>query len=66
MSTRKYNLNTKKENVDSINLICITSSICENDWISAPHSHSFAEIFYEKNGEGIMYIENKEFALKKK
>ena len=33
-------------------LLSVSSSRYEGDWKSIPHTHSFAELFYVKAGEG--------------
>lgn len=65
MGTRKYNLNNLSSGKDVIQMLYITSSICENDWISSPHAHDFTEIFYIKSGLGYFIVEGQKYKVQK-
>lgn len=65
MGTRRYNVTNNSGEKDSIQMLYITSSICENDWISSFHSHDFTEIFYVKSGQGTFVVEGTEYKVKK-
>lgn len=65
MGTRKYDLNLASSSPDAIRMLYITSSICENDWISSLHSHSFTELFYIKEGHGSFILGDQEYKVKK-
>ena len=59
MSNRKFNLEKNTLPEISARLLSITSAKYGADWVSHPHSHYFTEIFYFKNGNGTMQIEDK-------
>lgn len=44
-------------------LLSVSSSRYEGDWKSIPHTHSFAELFYVKAGEGSFLVEEKSFPI---
>lgn len=47
------------------NLLYITSSVYDKDWVSLYHSHSFSELFYVLDGEGAFCAEEERIPLKK-
>lgn len=65
MGTRKYNLNNLSSEKDAIQMLYITSSICENDWISSFHSHDFTEIFFIKQGKGFFIVDGQKYKVKR-
>lgn len=58
MGTRKFDVEIEHVQENTAKLLSITSSKFEGDWISAPHTHYYTEIFYIKSGKGQMQIEN--------
>lgn len=63
MGTRKFDVEIEQVQQNTAKLLSITSSKYEGDWLCAPHSHYYAEIFYIKSGKGHMQIENELVAL---
>lgn len=58
MAIRKFDVEIGHVQQNSAKLLSITTSVYENDWISAPHTHYYTEIFYIKGGKGQMQIED--------
>lgn len=58
MGIRKFDVEIEHVQENTAKLLSITSSKFEGDWISAPHTHYYTEIFYIKSGKGHMQIEN--------
>ena len=46
-------------------LISASASRYEGDWSSIPHSHTFTELFYVREGKGSFLIENQIFPIEK-
>ena len=63
MSNRKYSLENSTLPELSFRLLSISSSQYGDDWVSAPHSHYFTEIFYITKGSGYMRIETEKIPL---
>ncbi len=63
MSNRKFNLENSALPELSFRLLYITSAKYGDDWVSAPHSHYFTEIFYVTEGSGYMQIETDRILL---
>lgn len=64
MSTRKFNVESVLAPEKPFRLLSISASKYGTDWVSAPHSHHFTEIFYIKSGSGYMQIENTKVPVK--
>lgn len=45
-------------------LIYVSSSIYEGDWFSIRHTHSFAELFYVRSGQGNFIVEDDIYPVK--
>ena len=58
MGTRKFDVEIGHVQQNAAKLLSITSSRFEGEWISAPHTHYYTEIFFIKSGKGQMQIEN--------
>lgn len=58
MGIRKFDVEIGHVQQNTAKLLSITTSKFEGDWISAPHTHYYTEIFYIKSGKGHMQIEN--------
>ena len=62
MSTQRYDLNGQSFGQDC-RLLYISRDKFENDWLSLPHTHYCAEIFYILGGKGFFRVESQQFPL---
>lgn len=58
MGIRKFDVEIGHVQQNTAKLLSIATSRFEEDWISAPHTHYYTEIFYIKSGKGHMQIED--------
>lgn len=65
MSSLNYRLtNTETTKIDA-RLLYITESSFGPDWLSIPHTHHFAELFFITKGKGAFMIDNELYDIKK-
>mgnify|MGYP004593595227 FL=1 len=62
-----HSLRFSPEDTDSqdVTLLNASSSRCEGDWPSIPHSHAFTELFYVRDGRGEFLLEDKIYPISK-
>ena len=62
-----HSLRFSPEDTDSqdVTLLNASSSRYEGDWPSIPHSHSFTELFYVRDGRGEFLLEDKIYPISK-
>lgn len=65
MSNRSFRFFSDLPPSKGATLVCASSSRYEEDWSSIPHSHSFTELFYVREGKGNFLIGEKIFPIKK-
>lgn len=63
MGIRKFDVEIGHVQQNTAKLLSITTSKFEEDWISAPHTHYYTEIFYIKSGKGHMQVEDNLLSL---
>ena len=52
MSTHSLRFSPEDTAPQEVTLLNASSSLYEGDWSSIPHSHSFTELFYVRDGQG--------------
>lgn len=65
MSNRSFRFLSDLGSSGDAVLVCASSSRYEDDWSSIPHSHSFTELFYVREGKGSFLIGEEIFPIKK-
>lgn len=67
MSITRFNLISEANQNSRVNarLLYISSAKCDSDWLSIPHTHTCAEIFYIAGGRGRFVIEGQAFPVEK-
>ncbi len=65
MSSHCHMFNDSKQTLFDVPLLYISEARYENDWLSAPHTHNFTELFYVLDGEGTFTINQDTFPIRK-
>ena len=65
MSNQSLHFSSETETSMNAVLISASASRYEGDWSSIPHSHTFTELFYVREGKGSFLIENQVFPIEK-
>lgn len=65
MSTRSFSFTDENPLSTEAMLVNASSSRYEEDWPSIPHTHTFTELFYVRDGIGEFLIEGKRFPIAK-
>lgn len=65
MSNSKYLFESTTRDAADRNLLYVSHSRYENDWVSIPHTHHFTEFFYVVDGKGSFLIEDLSFPIQK-
>lgn len=65
MSTQSLRFTPKESTSQNVRLLNASSSRYEGDWPSIPHSHSFTELFYVRDGHGEFLLEDEIYPISK-
>ena len=65
MSNQSLHFSSETETSMNAVLISASASRYEGDWSSIPHSHTFTELFYVREGKGSFLIESQIFPIEK-
>ncbi len=65
MAYRQYSIQAKETPDAQERLLYITATAYEQDWLSTMHSHSFSEIFYVVDGQGLFCTAEGELPIQK-
>ena len=67
MSITRFNFisDLKKNSRINARLSYISVAKCDGDWVSTPHNHTCAEIFYITGGQGSFFIEDQAYPVEK-
>lgn len=65
MSSHCHVFKDSKQTLFDVPLLYISEAKYESDWLSAPHTHNFTELFYVLDGEGTFTINQDTFPIRK-
>lgn len=65
MAHTRYTFHEQRDAMPLEQLLYISSTTYEKDWISLNHSHSFVELFYVVGGKGYLSLDGQDIPIKK-